>query len=220
VDLGGDVIAPGAFSNIDEYIAKGFITFNHEWFEKPIGYIVEAKEDSKGLFIKVAFHDTDEAQECRKIVLERLAAGKFVGLSIGYRTIESSMETRDGEDVRNLKKVAIFETAITIMPMNPEAAVTNAKGLPSLDASHAGVTLDEEIDTVLAAANGLTQRLEEVKALRESDGRDLSEKRISQIGELIERLDALRAKPQEKRTDDRLAVALAIAKGKAALARS
>lgn len=218
VDLGGDVIAKGAFANISEFVEKGFITFNHEWFEKPIGFITEAKEDDNGLFIKVAFHDTGDAQEARKIVLERLAAGKFVGLSIGFKTLESTWETREGEDIRVLKAVSVFETAITIMPMNPEARVTGAKGLPATSSSRAGMTLAEEIDTVLAAADGLIARLEEVKALRESEGRELSEKRIEQVGELIGRLEALKPNPEEKQTDVRLAVALAIAKGKAAQA--
>lgn len=188
IDQGGDVILPGAFTNIQEFIQKGFITFNHDWDDKPIGMVIEAREDDRGLFIKIAFHDTSDAQECRKIVLERVAAGKFVGLSIGYLTVESSWETREGEEVRILKAVKLFETAITITPMNEEATVTAAKGL---DEGSQRSQLDTHLDDTLLAVADAVDHLISHKEMKDGNNRRVSPERVEQAERLSAKLTEL-----------------------------
>ena len=217
VDLGGDVIQKGAFVNIQDFITKGFAAFGHDWYDEPIGFIESAVEDDTGLKVRMMFHSTQDAQDARTVCVERLNAGKFVGLSIGYRVIEAGWEIRDGQDVRVLKAIEVFEFSIVTMPMNPEAQVTSAKSLPPDGSPLAGVTLDEEAETVLAAADGLITRLEEVKALREADGRGLSEKRVSTIDGLLVRLEAMKQKPASEPVLDKKRLAIALAKGKAVL---
>ena len=217
VDLGGDVIQKGAFANLQDFVAKGFAAFGHDWYDEPIGFIESAEEDETGLKVRMRFHSTGDAQDARTVCVERLNAGKFVGLSIGYRVIEASWEMRDGKDVRLLKAIEVFEFSIVTMPMNPEAQVTSAKSLPNSESPPAGKTLDEEADTVLAAVDGLITRIEEVKTLRESDGRGLSEKRVSTIDGLLVRLEAMKQKPASEPVLDKKRLAIALAKGKAVL---
>ena len=217
VDLGGDVILRGAFVNLQDFITKGFAAFGHDWYDEPIGFIESAVEDEVGLRVVMRFHSTQDAQDARTVVKERIDAGKFVGLSIGYRVIEAGWETRDGQDVRVLKAIEVFEFSIVTMPMNPEAQVTSAKSLPNSESPPAGKTLDEEADTVLAAVDGLITRIEEVKTLRESDGRGLSEKRVSTIDGLLVRLEAMKQKPASEPVLDKKRLAIALAKGKAVL---
>ena len=109
VDLGGDVIQKGAFVNIQDFITKGFAAFGHDWYDEPIGFIESAVEDDTGLKVRMMFHSTQDAQDARTVCVERLNAGKFVGLSIGYRVIEAGWEIRDGQDVRVLKAIEVFK---------------------------------------------------------------------------------------------------------------
>lgn len=203
VDRGGDIIQPGAFVNLEEFVKEGFITFNHEWYEKPIGYIVKAYEDANGLFIVVNFHDTDEGQECRKIVNERLSAGKFVGLSIGYRTIESTWEVRESDDVRILKAVELFETAITLMPMNPEAHVTSAK---DLQGSETRLRLEDHLNSSLLAVADAAKHLQAHMDMKDGNGRRVSPSVIEQALQTKAELDGLceklQQKPDEEQADE------------------
>jgi len=53
--------------------------------------------------------------------------------------------------------------------------------------------------------------------LRESDGRGLSEKRVSTIDGLLVRLEAMKQKPASEPVLDKKRLAIALAKGKAVL---
>jgi HK97 family phage prohead protease len=88
LDDGGDIILDGAFKDvIAGFLKSGFTAHSHDWNIKDgvIGYPMEAREDKDGLFVSVKFHSTDDAQNVRTKMRERIADGKDVGLSIGYR---------------------------------------------------------------------------------------------------------------------------------------
>lgn len=84
IDSHGDTIADGAYVELDGLRKDGFVTFGHENWKEPIGFVEEAEEDSHGLKVRMRFHGTDSAQSARKICLERMKAGKSVGLSIDF----------------------------------------------------------------------------------------------------------------------------------------
>lgn len=84
VDAQKDRVMPGAFAkSLPAFLASGFLTDGHDWNE-PIAFPTEAYEDARGLFIAGSFHSTSRAQRVRTIARERPAAGKEMGLSIGY----------------------------------------------------------------------------------------------------------------------------------------
>lgn len=125
VDSYGDIVVRGAYKDtLPDFVKEGFIAFQHGWQSEPIAYVTNAKEDNFGLFIECQFHSTDLAQNIRKIVNERLAAGKSVGLSIGY-TVDHADMRKDG--VRMLNKLTLFEVSLVNMPANRLAVVTDAK---------------------------------------------------------------------------------------------
>ena len=123
VDRGGDVIAPGAVVNLDEFVRDGWIALNHRASDPPIGYPTAAMQDAKGMRVEGRFHSTPEARVVRTFVGERLKAGKSVKASIGYMIEEARTEVRDGEPVRVLLKIRVYETSIVNLPMNPQADV-------------------------------------------------------------------------------------------------
>lgn len=153
VDEGGDVLLPGAFKEcLAEYLSSGFTAHSHVWsFSEAIGFPVDAKEDSHGLFVTSRFHSTSDAQDIRTKAKERMAAGKSVGFSFGYsadeyehvqrsnyktelpRVIRASSlaeNMRRAErfaQIRLLKKVSIIEDSLVTAPMNKEAIATAAK---------------------------------------------------------------------------------------------
>ncbi len=127
VDRGGDVIEPGAFVNLDEFVRDGWIALNHRQNDLAVGYPTAATQDTRGLRVEGKFHTTPEAQALRTVVRERLAAGKGVKSSIGYQTVRSRQAVVDGEPVRRLEQVKIYEASFVNLPMNPEADVVSAK---------------------------------------------------------------------------------------------
>jgi HK97 family phage prohead protease len=129
IDRGNDVIEPGAFANVDQFIKWGWLGTNHDMKSLPIGYPLSAVQDSKGLLCDFQFHSTPEAQAARTTILERMRANKAVSGSIGYkiRPGGSKPDRLDGKSIRRLSKLDIFEASYVNLPMNPEASVISAK---------------------------------------------------------------------------------------------
>lgn len=126
IDDYNDVVLSGAYSDIDKSLYEGFICPNHEW-DNPIGWFTVLREDEIGLYFEAEFHSTEEAIKWKTICMERLGAGKFVGLSIGYLTLDYEMGMKDGISVRFLKKILVKEATITLLPANEEARVVGMK---------------------------------------------------------------------------------------------
>lgn len=136
VDRWGDVIAPGAFRNLADFEKSGWITVSHDWSSLPVAMIETAVQDGVGLRVTGRFHATPEAQSCRIVTSERLAAGKTVACSIGYRTIESAPQTVDGKTVNMLKSIHVYEASFVNIGANAMAqasAVKSADKLLTLD---------------------------------------------------------------------------------------
>lgn len=122
-DAVGDVVLDGAYGDIQEFVRTGFVAVGHDHSAPPVGFVTEAREDSKGLFVTMEFHSTQPAQEAKTVALERLAAGKQVGLSIGYLPVDWSFENRGGQRVRLLKAIELKEFSLVSLPAAKGAAI-------------------------------------------------------------------------------------------------
>ncbi|MFM9872726.1 MAG: HK97 family phage prohead protease [Fimbriimonadaceae bacterium] len=127
VDAYGDVILDGAYGDLEEFVRSGFVAVGHDHSGAPVGFVTSATEDRKGLFVKMAFHSTQEALDAKTVAEERLEAGKRVGLSIGYLPLEWSFETRDGKRVRLLKRIELKEFSLVSLPAATGAVATSMK---------------------------------------------------------------------------------------------
>lgn len=128
VDLGRDLILPGAFADsIARKGARGIrMLFQHDPAE-PIGVWLELREDARGLFVRGRL--ISEIARARE-VLALMRAGAINGLSIGFRAVEGRAQARTG--VRRLTKIDLWEISVVTFPMQPEARVgAIARGLPS-----------------------------------------------------------------------------------------
>jgi HK97 family phage prohead protease len=149
VDLGRDVIAPGAFR--DSLAARGpqgvKLLYQHDPGQ-PIGVWQSLREDSRGLHaVGRLMPEVTRARE----VLSLMRAGALDGLSIGFRAVKAKRDARTG--IRRLEKVDLWEISVVTFPMLPEARVASVKGGP-----FAGrVPTEREFERWLTRDAGLTR---------------------------------------------------------------
>lgn len=188
IDSYGDVIVAGAYTKLNDLLFKGFICPNHE-HKNPIGWFTEVYEDEIGLAFEAEFHSTEEAEKWMTIIEERMAAGKFVGLSIGYMVLDSSYGEYENETVRFLKSIEIFEATITLLPANDLAHVTSFK------------TRNDHYNFLVTELKNYGDRLKSIQALGRKDA--WIEKTQNDIEQLQIELDNIKSLfTEEKNTED------------------
>jgi HK97 family phage prohead protease len=126
-DLQGDVVKRGAFKKtIRERVPSGQVKFLDSHIPDAshvVGTVVEAKEDERGLFIRARLSSAPSAQDLRVKMLE----GHLDRMSIGYSTVKDSWQDSDGDKVRVLEEVKLYEVSVVPFPANEEAAISAVK---------------------------------------------------------------------------------------------
>jgi hypothetical protein len=139
VDLGGDVLLPGAFARtLAKHKSEGTFPamfWMHDQTRIP-GKWLDIAEDDNGLPVKGELAPTDLGKEVHTL-LKMDAVG---GLSIGYLPTDVDYAS-DG--VRLLKEVDLFEVSIVAIPMNPKAHIAHVKS--RLSARGEYVPTDKEL---------------------------------------------------------------------------
>lgn len=199
VDSYGDTIDPGAYAEtIPQFLSRGFISWGHDW-NLPIGIVTSAREDAKGLFISGEFHSDSEAQKYRSRASERVAAGKFMGLSIGYETLEWEMRQvavpyrnswgELSDKVRALTKIKLYETSLVTVPAEENSGLTAIKSVDGF-----GLSFDDHSERTRVAVREWLARAKSGWDLRTKEGRAISSARRSRM-ETVR--DALRSHADE-----------------------
>jgi len=139
VDLGGDVLMPGAFARtLAKHKSEGTFPamfWMHDQTRIP-GKWLDIMEDDTGLPVKGELAQTDLGKEVHTL-LKMDAVG---GLSIGYMPTDVDYAA-DG--VRLLNEVDLFEVSIVAIPMNPKAQIAHVKS--RLSARGEYVPTDKEL---------------------------------------------------------------------------
>lgn len=119
VDLGKDLIEPGAFKKtIAEKGTSIPLLWQHDP-DKPIGTL-ELIDAENGLYVKgQLILDVPEARTAYSLI----KANVIKGLSIGYDTVKDAIEN----GVRHLKELRLWEGSIVTFPMNEAAMITSVK---------------------------------------------------------------------------------------------
>lgn len=125
VDHGGDVVMPGAFAKSLKTIGLPMLLWQHKMDEPPIGSVIEAKEDSKGLYFKAEI-PKDAGDPLIKRIVSGLKRRSIKSTSIGYKTAKS--ERRKSDSARLLHEIKLYEISPVNMPMNPLASIDRVKG--------------------------------------------------------------------------------------------
>lgn len=200
IDRTGDMILPGAFADgLAEFIADGVVCWQHDWMT-PIGAPTAASEDEYGLFTSARISRTQQGLDAMTLIRDRV----IKKLSIGYRverngcewvdragllaylaTTNLSEQRRQGvvrqydemelDELCLLRKIKLYEYSPVSVPANPNAIITDAKGLLT------GLTFADHSKAVLTAVQGLRERARGVLALKAERKTKLNSDRRAEI---------------------------------------
>lgn len=137
VDRGGDIVEPGAFKRtLSARNGRGLppIVWSHNWDTPPIGVTTEAEETEKGLRIKGRLfvaegEDSPVARQVYTAMKARDGRGKspLREFSFGYQATEVGFKEVDGQEVRLIKHLDLFEVGPTLVGMNPATELVAVK---------------------------------------------------------------------------------------------
>ena len=132
VDLGGDIVQPGAFvKSLTAHTDAGTLP-QMFWMHDPSripGKWLNMEEDDHGLYCRGVLAPTPLGDEMHAL----LKMDAVRGLSIGYM-IEEDDYNKDGN--RLLKQVDLWETSLVSLAMNPLAHVTGTKSQLSVSGEY------------------------------------------------------------------------------------
>lgn len=128
VDKGGDIVAPGAFSeSLGKWKKSGRtvpVLWQHQT-DQPIGAWDNLKEDDHGLLGDASLW-LDEAPYAR-LAHKGMQSKAITGLSIGYRVKDYSINQDTG--VYTLQKLDLVEISVVTNPMNEDARIESVKSM-------------------------------------------------------------------------------------------
>ena len=125
IDQVGDIIHPGAFrKTLQERGQRIKVLWQHDPTE-PIGRLMEAREDERGLYVKAVISDTTRGRDA----LALLRDGAIGEMSIGYDSVKGATDysKMEGKTVRNLREIKLYEFSLVTFPANEQAVVTALK---------------------------------------------------------------------------------------------
>lgn len=167
IDLGGDIVMPGAFKRSLAQHKKSGSLPQMFWMHRPDqvpGRWLEMEEDAKGLYVKGELADTPLGNEMHTLLKIKAVRGQ----SIGYRTIDMDYD-KDGN--RLLKEIDLWEVSLVSLAMNPLARVEGVKS--RLSAAGEYVPTQREFERLLRDA-GCSRKLAEVMAAKFCNDPDIS----------------------------------------------
>ena len=125
IDLGNDIIKPGAFTkSIKSRGLRGVKLLYQHKTDMPIGVFEEIIEDERGLRVKGKLALKTQAG---REAYELLKMGALDGLSIGFRVSPEQVSYDKRTRRRNIKEVDLMEISLVTFPMNPKATVSQVK---------------------------------------------------------------------------------------------
>ena len=124
-DSWGDIIVPGACDNFlkSENARRMRLCYQHK-MDEVIGVIKDKGVDERGMWIEADVLDTTTGKDVQKL----LKAGAIDEFSIGYIADKFSYQDKeDGERVRLLEDITIWEASPVTRAANPRAVLIDAK---------------------------------------------------------------------------------------------
>ena len=140
IDLGGDVVMPGAFNKtLAEHKRADTLPqmfWMHDAAQVP-GIWKEMHEDGDGLFVKGELVDTQLGKEMHTL----LSTKAVRGLSIGFQISDAEFD-KDG--IRQLKEIDLWEVSLVSLAMNPLAQIEAVKSRLSATGEYVPTTREFE----------------------------------------------------------------------------
>ena len=158
VDLGRDVILPGAFKNV-KTTADGQvrIAMNHNLHQ--LAGKAKFEQDDRGLRVEGQLTlGVSYVRDAYELMKAKVLDGLSVGFDIPYGG--ASYEDRDGNYVRIIKEATLWEFSLVPFGMNPEALIDNVKTIRDFEAQLRGLGYSQREAKALASGGfkSLAQR--------------------------------------------------------------
>lgn len=179
MDLGRDVILPGAFKSVKTTRdGQVRIAMNHNLHQ--LAGKAKFEQDDRGL--RVEGQLTLGVSYVRD-AYELMKAGVLDGLSVGFDIPYggSSYEDRDGDCVRIIKEAVLWEFSLVPFGMNPEALIENVKTIRDFEAQLRGLGYSQREAKALASGG--------FKSLGYRDGAPDSETLADELKNLTQAFD-------------------------------
>lgn len=176
-DKDGDVTVPGAFG---EQEAKMVPT--HDWSHVPLG---KARVYEEGTNVYASFKmnlEIPSAKEWHSALKFDLDNGApLQEWSYGFMIGEASYGDFEGEQVRFLKQLVVHEISPVMLGAGNGTRTVAVKSLKDTP-----MQLAEHIKAAIENVQSAIERCEDVKAVRELNGRDLSPDRYKELQQLLD----------------------------------
>lgn len=157
-DSYGDVVKKGSFADsIAEWAESGKsipVLWSHEYYDPKsfVAKVIEIEEDDHGLRVKGEFFDDPESQKVHTLIKERVVSE----MSFAF-DVEDSATIKEGDlEVRELRKLKLFEVSIVMFGANPDTSIESVKTLAD------GFTSEEVAALKEVAAQSVASRGDEV----------------------------------------------------------
>ena len=194
VDSDGDIILPGAFQDAVISVLPA-----HDSRSVPLGKAQMEDRDDKAIAVGQYNLDIPAAKDWHNALKFDLKTPPVIQeWSFAFRILESSMETRDGEDIRILEKLDIME----VSPVLRGSGV----GTGTLAAKQRFV---DQLEATLKAVEDTLERAQSIAKLRAKNDKPqtLSDEHKKRITALCEKLEAIQAviRPAEQKEGPEMA---------------
>lgn len=188
VDDGGDIVAPGAFTqSLTELGAKQrmpAMLWQHR-AGSPIGAYTKMTDSESGLYVegKLAMKTQLGAEAYELMKMKAIS-----GLSIGFLTRDDSYDQKNG--VRTIKQADLWEVSLVTFPMNDQARVSAVKSIEEIgDLNGAESYLREVGGVSRSEAKALVSRL--LSIARREVGRSEDSGELKAIATLFDKRRSL-----------------------------
>lgn len=158
-DEHGDAIEPGAYrATIASWKESGeklplLDSHKRDTLRALIGYAIELREDTKGLFSRWRMLDTRDGEEA----YARIEAKLLSGLSIGYQVRQQrqpNASERKAGITRVLQRIDLVEVSLVMEPANREARIIGKRRRAGMEEK-----LEDLLDNILSADRETCTRL-------------------------------------------------------------
>ena len=171
--------------------------FGHSSWDSapPVGKGVIGLGDGVATFNGAFFLNTDHGRNAYETVK---AMGDLQEWSYGFRVTKSKPITFEGTSAQEILGLDIYE----VSPVLKGAGISTHTLAIKSDGPDPAMSFAEHLDWTLDQVKALLERAKSRKALRESEGRDLSTDNTDRLAELLDDLKALLPTPEPVKARD------------------
>lgn len=189
VDHDGDIIRPGAFPS-----DKVSIQPSHDGGAIPIGQARIREEGDKAIASGKLNLETQAGREWHShLKFDFDDPPAIQEWSFGFMIDEASSETHEGQDVRVLEKMDVFEISPVLLGAGIETETLAVKTRKQFS---------DRIDAAIAEVSDIVEHARHIRTLREQKGSKLSPEREAQLAVLTENIAELKAIADALSQDD------------------